>query len=114
MRLEVVKNEGGKRVMMKLARPRKVTKKDPSEWHNDSASFKELYDYCQADVAAERAIDKRLRDLPEKEKEIWALDQRINVGIVEHDVVSVEVLGDAPHFDVICLADDDRVIAIAQ
>ncbi len=90
LHLAVVKNEDGKRVMMKLARPRKATKKDSSEWHNDSQSFRELYDYCQADVAAERAIDKKLRDLTPTERDIWLLDQRINERGIRVDMPAIK------------------------
>ena len=43
-----------------------------------------------------------------------AFAERPHVVFVLHDVEVVEVFGEAPHFDMAALADDDRVIAVAE
>lgn len=77
--LEHKKDLAGKRVMMKLSRPSTKFKDDPCElWNNAASDFRELYQYCKDDVAAERDIHRALRPLPEKELAVWQLDQKIN------------------------------------
>lgn len=76
--LSIQKDQEGKRIMMKLCKPRTPTKNNPAIWHEDPADYKKLYEYCMDDVRAERAISKALRELHPQERKVWQLDQKIN------------------------------------
>ena len=76
--LSEMKDETGKRIMLKLSKPRKPTKKDSSLWHEKPEDLEVLYSYCMQDVVVERAIDKALPDLTPYEQKIWELDQSMN------------------------------------
>lgn len=90
LNLDIQKDEEGRRVMLKLAKPRKPTKNDKSEWHNDPKDFEKLYEYCKADVETERCLSHRLRDLNKNERKIWLLDQKINMRGVRVDLEAVK------------------------
>jgi len=90
LNLPVQKDMDGKRIMMKLSRPRTKVKNNPAElWNHPAHDFRKLYEYCRNDVETERAIHYRLRPLPALEQEIWALDQRINERGVRVDMPAV-------------------------
>lgn len=88
--LDVQKDQEGKRVMMKLCRPRKPSKNNPAVWHEDPEEFNILYEYCKDDVRAERALSHALRDLNKKETKVWQLDQDINRRGIRVDVEAVD------------------------
>ena len=76
--LGVVKDLEGKKVMLQLCKPKSKT--GGFMLPEDSADkFQTLYDYCKSDVEAEFALSTRLGGLPERELEIWQLDQKINL-----------------------------------
>lgn len=85
------KDNFGKRIMMKLSRPKTPVKGDEicDKWCDNNEDFKALYQYCKADVEAERAVHKRLRALPASEAAIWALDQKINERGIRVDMPAV-------------------------
>lgn len=60
------------------------------KWKEDEASLARLAEYCKADVMAEYALDKALPPLPEKERHIWRLDQRINDRGIRVDVAAAK------------------------
>lgn len=68
LNLAQLKDEEGKRIMLKMSKPRKPTKNDPSEWYESPEDFEVLYSYCKQDVEVERAVDKALPDLCQTEK----------------------------------------------
>jgi len=78
LKLPVLKDEDGKRIMQKMAKPRNITKKNKAKWHESPEDFQKLFDYCVNDVEVERAIDKALPDLTEEEQNVWVFDQIIN------------------------------------
>lgn len=81
MNTEVQKDMSGKRVMLKLSKPRKETKNNAKQWHYDidvPEDFETLYKYCMMDVESEYSLDHAVRDLSAKEQQIWQLDQTIN------------------------------------
>lgn len=78
LRLPQEKDETGKRIMLKLSRPKNISKKDKTIWNDKKEDFKVLYDYCEQDVIVESAIDNALPSLIPLEREIWKLDQEIN------------------------------------
>lgn len=75
------KDKDGHRLMMQMAKPRKlnsITGK-ATWWHEDEpAKLDRLAVYCKQDVAAERAIAKRLLSIPPSVREQWITDQKIN------------------------------------
>ncbi|MBT5303827.1 MAG: XRE family transcriptional regulator [Candidatus Scalindua sp.] len=83
------KDMGGKRIMLKMCKPRKITKNNDDKWHEDPEDFQKLYEYCIDDVEVEREIDNTLPALSPMEQEVWFLDQLINTrGIaVDMDLV---------------------------
>lgn len=83
------KDEAGRNVMLQLCRPRRGVK---SRWEMEDVpeKFADLYSYCIDDVRAEHGIDTALRDIPEAEQRLYALDQRMNDRGVKIDVESVD------------------------
>ncbi len=73
-----VKDEGGHAVMMKLSKPRKPSKHNPSEWHNDPELFAQLYAYCQQDVRAESALGAALPPLSPQQLASWQATNAMN------------------------------------
>lgn len=75
------KDETNKAAMMKLAKPRRPSKKDKrTRWTYENAfdSYIAMYKYNVDDVLAERDIDQRLPDISKRENYLYQLDQRIN------------------------------------
>lgn len=71
----------GKKLIKMFSLPQKPTKKQPKVWltkEDRPAEWEQFKQYCIKDVEVERAIHHALRDLPRKEWELWALDQRAN------------------------------------
>jgi DNA polymerase bacteriophage-type len=73
------KDAEGHKLMMRLSKPRKPTKTDPSLWDNDPEKLQKLYSYCKQDVRAEREISHRIEPLAGAELKLWQIDQRINL-----------------------------------
>ena len=88
--LTIQKDQEGKRIMMKMCRPRKPSKHNPSVWHEDPEDFEKLYKYCMDDVRAERALSKALKPLNKIEQKVWALDQKINERGINVDMEAVK------------------------
>lgn len=88
LHLKTQKNMLGKRVMMKLCRPRL----DGTYWTPEIApeDFAVLYDYCKQDVEVERELNKEVRDLHPDELKVWQLDQTINARGIMLDIEAVE------------------------
>lgn len=76
--LEEQKDKEGYRIMMKMCKPRKPTKKNPAEWNEDPADFNKLCAYCKQDTVSEEALSNSLIPLPDSEIAVWQLDQAIN------------------------------------
>lgn len=97
------KDAAGARLMLQLAKPRKVIGKLPAgkaltrpdeegwqhfigadgrllriQWWTEAEKLQRLYDYCKQDVEVERALEKRLYALRPFEQRVWQLDQEIN------------------------------------
>jgi DNA polymerase len=81
LNLKHQKDVAGQRLMLQLARPRRLRKGDNPDivqWFEDDERLLRLYDYCRQDVATAREIVQRLPRLSENEYKIWLLDQKIN------------------------------------
>ncbi len=90
LELDVQKDAVGKRIMLKLSKPRKPTKNNPSTRHENPEDYEILFEYCKQDVEVERLIYKTIRPLNKSEQELWYMDQEINMRGVQIDVARVE------------------------
>lgn len=70
-----LKDKAGHKLMLQMCRPRA----DGTWWHDaDPVKYQQLKDYCRTDVEVEREIASELPPLPDREKQIWMMDRRIN------------------------------------
>jgi len=81
------KDMQGNKLLQKLAKPRKPRKAereaDPNWgaktwWHEGDADLERLAQYCDHDTRIEKRLSNTLVELPEDERAIWLLDQRVN------------------------------------
>lgn len=79
MDLPVQKDMEGRRLILKWCKPRKASKNNPSTRHTDAKEFKRLVKYCMTDVDAESYLFLEMPPLSEKERNVWVLDQKINL-----------------------------------
>ena len=78
LRLPIEKDDAGHRLMMRMAKPRKVLDDGTYTWWDDEERRGRLYKYCQQDVRVERAVMAHVRRLRPSERAVWLLDQDIN------------------------------------
>ncbi len=90
LELDFRKDMEGKKVMLKMCKPRKPTKNDKSKWHETPEDYEILESYCKDDVEVERALDIELRDLLPSELNVWFLDQEINRRGIKVDMEAVD------------------------
>ena len=88
--LPIRKDQAGKRVMMKLCKPKWDKDGEFYTWHENPDDLQTLYKYCMNDVEVERALDTRLKELSENELKVWQLDQKINERGILVDTTLVE------------------------
>lgn len=88
--LKESKDIEGHRLMLRMSKPRKPTKKNPAEWVEDEASFQRLYEYCRQDVVVEELCSKKLGELPAFERQVYLLDQLVNARGIFCDLPLVE------------------------
>lgn len=83
LRLPIRKDMTGNRIMKRLSRPAKVTKKyrppSPEEWNA-------VYRYNENDTAAEEGLSNSTPELTPFELEVWRADQRMNLRGIPVDV----------------------------
>jgi DNA polymerase len=72
------KDMAGHRLMMQMAKPRRINDDGSIVWWDDADRRQRLYDYCAGDVLAEEELDEATLDLSPIEQETWFLDQLIN------------------------------------
>lgn len=102
MKVSVRKSEEGRKLMLKLCKPRKPKKaerlqmiaegRDPNTellWHEEPKDLQGLWDYCATDVEAEHSLSLSLADLPPDELRTWQMDQAMNERgvLVDHVMV---------------------------
>lgn len=130
--LDIRKDAQGKRIMLKMSKPRKPRKGEPTTvtlWHETPADHERLRAYCAQDVEAERALEKRLLPLSKPELDLWFLDQRINdrglcvdvdlaegaVAIVDHITADLNKrIIKASDFEVRGITDRTNIVAFAK
>jgi len=104
MGLPIEKDMEGRKVMLRLSKPRKPRKAEKAEWkekhkglkvippmppiwHESKEDFEKLWKYCEKDVLAEECLSEAVPALPEKELAVWKLDQKMNLRGVRFDLV---------------------------
>jgi DNA polymerase len=106
LHLPVKKDMAGHRVMLKLTKPKRYSKKvlefmqsidmdnEPIFWEPDEVpeDFDKLYKYCLTDIDTEWEVIKRLKkyQLSPQELEYWHLDQTVNERGIYVDVPTIE------------------------
>lgn len=100
LNLATQKDMEGNRLIKKYMKPRTVWKKwrvaldlgeahdweEPKKYFDDPDEIEKIYKYCLTDVETEYLLDKALTDLPITEREIWRLNQNMNLRGVAVDV----------------------------
>lgn len=76
--LATQKDMDGRKLLLKMCKPRKPTKHNPSLWHETDEQRDRLRAYCVTDVAAEAELFALLPMLTSFERRVWILDQVIN------------------------------------
>lgn len=96
------KDKDGKRLIQKLSRPHTPTKhRTAHRWTAATAwaDYLALYSYCGDDVRAEDHASAHIPDLSPHERDIWLMDQRINLRGVQVDTAALDaaldILGQA-------------------
>ena len=95
--LPIQKDTQGHSLMLRMCKPRRPSKSNPSEWVEDPVSLVRLAQYCMRDVDAEYQLSGALPEMSPSELEIWRLDQLINrrgllvdMAAVDHMLALVE------------------------
>ena len=78
------KDKRGKYLIQRLCKPNRGKR------IQDSELLQDLYDYCLQDVVAEREIATQLRPLSTLERQVWELDQLVNIRGVYVDMEAVD------------------------
>ena len=92
LKLKHQKDKDGHSLMLKMCKPRKPSKANPDTYWQLPQQIKDLQTYCIRDVNAEFELSEHLPELPEYERQIWLMDQRINDRGVCIDLESVNKL----------------------
>ena len=80
------KDKAGAALMLRMARPRKVNADGTYTWWNTKDKVAALIDYCKQDVRTELCVADALMAMPESERRLYQLDQRVNDRGVKLDV----------------------------
>lgn len=88
MGLEVRKDAAGKRLMLQMCRPRRITN-GVAEWWDVPEKVARLVAYCRQDTRVEVQLHRKVRPLSAGERRIWQLDHIINRRGVQVDLASV-------------------------
>lgn len=78
LQLDVQKDMSGRRLMLKMSKPRKATKKDSSPWHENFEDLDALFQYCTTDVVTEEKASAKIYPLIKKEQASWELMLNVN------------------------------------
>jgi DNA polymerase len=84
--VEEQKDKTGAALMLRMARPRKVNADGTYTWWNTKDKIAQLIDYCKQDVRTELSVAETLLAMPDSERRLYQLDQRINDRGVALDV----------------------------
>ena len=84
--VEEQKDKTGAALMLRMARPRKVNADGTVTWWNTKDKVEALVAYCRQDVRTELSVAEVLNAMPDSERRLYQLDQRINDRGVALDV----------------------------
>lgn len=84
--VEEQKDKTGAALMLRMARPRKVNADGSYTWWNTKDKVEALVAYCRQDVRTELSVAEALNEMPDSERRLYQLDQRINDRGVALDV----------------------------
>ncbi len=86
LKLPVQKDMEGHKLMMKMSKPRKHTKHNKEDWHKlTRKDLLRLLEYCKIDVVGARELLLTLPPLTPTERQVWELDQTVNLRGVKVD-----------------------------
>lgn len=97
------KDMSGHALMLKMCKPRTPRKAERAAnldwmgdvyWHEEPRDLEKLVKYCCQDVQAERAVFNILARLPEHERNVWLMNERLNLRGVPIDVDNVVAVMD--------------------
>lgn len=79
--LPVKKDMDGRRLILKMCKPRRETQNNKNKWHCNVSDLKRIMEYCQTDIEAESLLFQKLYPLTQnaKERKLWLLDQKMNL-----------------------------------
>ena len=84
--VEEQKDKAGAALMLRMARPRKVNADGSYTWWNTKDKIDTLVAYCRQDVRTELSVAETLNAMPDAERRLYQLDQRINDRGVKVDI----------------------------
>ena len=84
--VEEQKDKAGAALMLRMARPRKVNADGSYTWWNTKDKIDTLVAYCIQDVKTELSVAEVLNKMPDSERRLYQLDQRINDRGVKVDI----------------------------
>lgn len=84
--VEEQKDKAGAALMLRMARPRKVNADGSYTWWDTKDKLDTLVAYCRQDVRTELSVAEVLNAMPDSERRLYQLDQRINDRGVALDV----------------------------
>lgn len=100
MQLSLKKDtDNGGRLIKKYMKPTPKWKKwneggrvgpEPKKWYDDEIELWQIYEYCKRDVEVEFELDEALPDLSEYERNVWLLNQEMNLRGVQVDLHAVK------------------------
>ncbi len=84
--VEEQKDKAGAALMLRMARPRKVNADGSYTWWDTKDKLDTLVAYCRQDVRTELSVAETLNAMPDSERRLYQLDQRINDRGVKVDI----------------------------
>jgi len=87
--LDIKKDMAGHKLMLKLTKPRKPSKKNRDKFFSDKKDFDRLYQYCNQDVEVTRALHRVNGDIPAVDMPIFHITQMINRRGIKVDVAAI-------------------------
>lgn len=75
---DVKKDQDGKKIMLRLSKLKKPSKKDPDCFDDDPVKRQKLYSYCIDDVLSENSISEILPDITPRQQKFWELTTKMN------------------------------------
>jgi len=87
--LDAQKDTSGSRVMLQLAKPRRIEEGGTIVWWDDPAKIARLIEYGKQDVETQRQLYRKLRSLSKEEQAVWEADFAINERGIKIDLPAV-------------------------